>query len=75
MAGEALASRLTFPISLCSDKAGEGQSVGELEKSQGLLEERGKYSCFVDGAWEGEGKGLTSPLLSLMWLCDLERGI
>ena len=65
MVGETLASRLTFPSSLCLDKAGEGQSVGEPEKSWGLLEERGhgKYSCFVDRAWDGQGKGLTSSQL------------
>lgn len=69
-------SRLTFPSSLCLDEAGERQSVGELERSQGLLGERGegKYSCFVDGAWDwagAMGEGLTS-FLSLMGLCDLE---
>lgn len=65
--GEILTSRLAFQSSLCSDKAGEQQTVGELEKSQGLLGERGhgKYSCFVYGVWDWGGKGLTS-LLSLI---------
>lgn len=55
-------SRLTFPSSLCSDEAGERQSVGELEKSQGLLGARGhgKQSCFVDGVWDCGGRGLTT---------------
>lgn len=68
-------SGVPFPSLLCSDKAGEQQAVGELEKSQGLCEERrhGKYSCFVDGAWGWEGEGLTSSQPDL--LCDLEQGI
>lgn len=51
-------SRFAFPSSLCLDKAGEWQSVDELEKNQGLLEERGhgKYSCSVDGAWDWGGR-------------------
>lgn len=67
MVGEILMSRLTFPSSLCLDKAGEQQSVGELEKSQGLLQERGhgKYSCFKDGAWDREGGKVW--LLFLVW--------
>lgn len=64
MVGEVLTPRLTFPSSLCSDRAGEWQSVGELEKSQGLLGERGhgKYGCFVDGAldWGGGRSDLFS---------------
>lgn len=51
-------SRFAFPSSLCLDKAGEWQSVDELEKNQGLLEERGhgKYSCSVDGARDWGGR-------------------
>ena len=60
--GEPLASRVAFPSSLCSDKAREWQSVGELGKSQGLPEERGhgKCQCFADGAWDWGGEGPTS---------------
>lgn len=44
-------SSLTFPSFPCSEEAGEGQSVGELENRQRLLEERGPGECcFGDGA-------------------------